>query len=301
MFGQELGHAWLAFPYIDQGMGPSDVMLGRAKAHWSFYLNTGGSPVEGHRWTDTGDGTFTAEKLSAYEFSDLDLYLMGLMDAKEVQPSFVIEDPHDCVDSQLPNMECPPASAHRFQAPSFTVSGTRRDITVDDVIAAHGERVPAFPDAPNKFELSFLLLKRPDETLCDDQYALIDAIIDRSMMMWVGQTRGRATLVNRTRFDGPIAPNPDCIAGSTGDPGGSTGAPDPTTGGDDPTTGQAGSSGQAGSTGADTGGASGTGGATDTSGCACQADPKDSSAALLLLGLAGLRRRRPRASHVQHP
>lgn len=296
VFGQELGHAWLAFPYIDQGMGASDVMLGRAKAHWSFYLNTGGSPVEGHRWTDNGDGTFTAEKLSAYEFSDLDLYLMGLMDPKEVKPWFVIEDPHDCVDSQLPNMECPPPETHRFKSPTFTVGGTRRDITIDDVIAAEGVREPAYPNAPSEFNLSFLLIKRPDEVLCDAEYELIDKVIDRSLEMWVGQTRGRATLINRTQSADPIPANPDCTPTDTtgGSTGGTTGEPDPTTGGAPTTTGDTPGSTGPGSTGPASASDTAGGGAGE-SGCACQAGPEDSPAALLVLGLAGLLARRRRA------
>lgn len=297
VFGQELGHAWLAFPLIDQGDGPSDVMLGRAKAHWSFYMHSNGSPVEGHRWTDNQDGTFTAEKLSAYEFSDLDLYLMGLMDPKEVQPWFVIEDPSNCVDSKLPNMECPPREAHRFSADTFTINGTRRDITIDDVIAVEGPREPAYPNAPNEFNLSFLLIKRPDEVLCEEEYQLIDQIIERSMQVFVGQVRGRATLVNRTRSDDPIPPAVACQPGGTTgdpDPGTSTGEPEPTTGAPEPTTDGPETTGQASSTGPASAGDTG-GGATDETGCACQADPEDSpAAAALLLALGGLARRRRR-------
>lgn len=296
VFGQELGHAWLAFPYIDQGQGQSDVMLGRSKAHWNFYMHTNGSPVEGHRWADNGDGTFTAAKLATFEFSDLDLYLMGLMDPKEVAPWFVIEGPHDCVDSNLPDMECPSPSAFGFKADSFTVSGQRREITIDDVIAAEGPRVPAYPDAPSEFDLSFLLIKRPDEVLCDEDYALIDAVIERSLEMWVGQTRGRATLVNRTFSDAPIRPGLQCDpgtgSGSDTDTGGaSSGGSDTATGDPDPTTG-----GAQGSTGAGTGPstAGDTGGTGTPSGCACRSDLRDSSAPLSLLALAGLARRRRR-------
>lgn len=48
VFGQEIGHAWLAFVHFDQGGGSDGRMLGRSNAHWSFYMNSGGSPVEGH-------------------------------------------------------------------------------------------------------------------------------------------------------------------------------------------------------------------------------------------------------------
>ena len=45
VFGQELGHAWLSFVHATVDGLPPDSMLGRAKAHWNFYLDTGGSPA----------------------------------------------------------------------------------------------------------------------------------------------------------------------------------------------------------------------------------------------------------------
>lgn len=296
VFGQELGHAWLAFPHVAGG-GSSELLLGRSQAHWNFYMHTGGSPVEGHRWTDNGDGSFTAAKLEQFEFSDLDLYLMGLMDPKEVEPWFVIEDPHDCVDSQLPDQECPPPSSFLFKAESFTVRGTRREVTVDDVIAVEGERVPAWPDAPSEFGLSFLLVKRPGEVLCEEEYAVIDEVIERSIDQWVGQTRGRANIINRTFSADPITPGVFCENGgsssggddSTGDPStssGSGGPIDPTTGGNltatgDPSTSSSG-----------TGDGASGGGDTPDAGCGCRSRGDAGSGLALLFALAALRRRR---------
>ncbi|MCY1063071.1 MYXO-CTERM sorting domain-containing protein [Nannocystis sp. SCPEA4] len=298
VFGQELGHAWLAFPHVAGG-GNTELLLGRSQAHWNFYMHSGGSPVEGHRWTDNGDGTFTAPKLEQFEFSDLDLYLMGLMDPSEVKPWFVIEDPHDCVDSALPNQECPPASSFLFQADSFTVSGTRRDVTIDDVIMAEGEREPAYPDAPNEFGISFLLVKRPGEVLCEEEYALIDEIIDRSIAMWVGQTRGRASIINRTFSADPITPGVFCEAGtSTGDTdptGDSTssasdsGPVDPPTTGTAPTTDATSTSAGASSGDSDSDGSSG--GVDTDAGCGCRSPGPPATPLALLLTLAAFRRR----------
>ncbi|MFY0542397.1 MYXO-CTERM sorting domain-containing protein [Nannocystis pusilla] len=297
VFGQELGHAWLAFPHVAGG-GNTELLLGRSQAHWNFYMHTNGSPVEGHRWTDNGDGTFTADKLDQFEFSDLDLYLMGLMDPSEVKPWFVIEDPHDCIDSALPNQACPEPNSFLFKAESFTVSGTRRDVTIDEVIQAEGERVPAYPDAPNEFGISFVLVKRPDEVLCEEEYAVIDEIVDRSINMWVGQTRGRANIINRTFSADPIRPGVFCEAAtSTGtddtgaDPtgGDDTGPTEPTTTATtDPTTSSSGSSG-----GRDEDSDGDTGGSNTDSGCGCRSH-EPAPAFALLLALAAVRRRRDR-------
>ncbi|MDC0719399.1 hypothetical protein [Nannocystis bainbridge] len=299
VFGQELGHAWLAFPHV--AGADAKLLLGRSQAHWNFYMHTGGSPVEGHRWTDNGDGSFTAAKLDQFEFSDLDLYLMGLLDPSEVKPWFVIDDPHDCFDSNLPDQACPEPNAFLFKADSFTVRGTRRDITIDEVIQTEGERVPAYPDAPNEFGISFVLVKRPGEVLCEEEYLLIDEIVDRSIDMWVGQTRGRANILNRTASADPIRPGVFCEAGTStgGDDTGTdptnpdpTGPTDPTTvgpGTTDPTT----STGS--STSSDDSSDSATAGTDTTSGCGCRSPVEPAPALALLLTLAGLRRRRARA------
>ncbi|MCB9568575.1 MAG: hypothetical protein H6710_15390 [Myxococcales bacterium] len=291
VFGQELGHAWLSFVRYDDG---KTDLLGRALAHWSFYLQTGGSPIQGHDWVDNQDGTFTAHPHDSFQYSDLDLYLMGLMGAKEVQPWFLIQDPHDCVDSAKPDKSCAPADAFQFQAPTYTVSGTRKDFTIDDIILFEGERIPSYEDSPKSFDISFLLIKRPDEVLCEDELEAIEAVVERSIEMWVEQTRGRGALVNRTASDRPTAPAPSC----TPDPSG--------TGGESESDG--GTSGGAGTTGTSSGGdgsssssdgdtsAGSSGGQDDDGSCACRSDGGGRGRAIGLLAplllAAGRRRRR---------
>lgn len=198
VFGQELGHAWLAFVSYDDGTGPRRDMLGRANAHWSFYLDSGGSPVQGHDWLDNGDGTFTAIKHELYEYSDLDLYLMGLLPPEQVAPWFLLENPSNCVDAASGDGVCADPGAFLFEAESYTVNATRRDITIDDVIAAEGPRVPAWPDAPDSYDVSFVLVTRADEVLSEGDKLLLDAIIGRSIEIFDAQTRGYAHIVNRT-------------------------------------------------------------------------------------------------------
>ncbi|MEZ4449432.1 MAG: MYXO-CTERM sorting domain-containing protein [Nannocystaceae bacterium] len=302
VFGQELGHAWLSFVrFYDDQQQVSTSMLGRALAHWSFYLHTGGSPIQGHDWVDNGDGTFTAQKHDAFQYSDLDLYLMGLMPADEVEPWFLIEDPHDCIDSAKDDKSCAPADAFQFQADSYTVSGTRRDLTIKQVLDFEGPRVPAYPDAPNKFDISFLLIKRPDEVLCDDELEAIEAVVERSIEMWVDQTRGRATLTNRTASDS-ARPGVSCSPTETtgGETTGSetTGGTTSSTTGDATTTTDAGTSTSTGATSSeetDSATSSSTGGEIEPGGCACRSDAGARSSGLLaLVGLLALGRRRRR-------
>lgn len=299
VFGQELGHAWLAFVYFSQGGGWDTSLLGRSNAHWSFYMNTGGSPVQGHEWLDNGDGTFTAFKQDIYEYSDLDLYLMGLIPPDEVEPWFVLENPTNCINSAAKDGSCAPADAFLFEADSYQVDATRRDITVEDVIAVEGTRTPAWPDAPDAYDVSFVLVTRPDEELDEGQKLLIDAIIDRSIEIFDAQTRGYAHIVNRT------------AAGQGGDESGSGGDDDPTgiTGGDttetSATDGTATGGGSASATGATAGtagsagsasgsdGSSEGGGADDESTGGCGCDQRGGGAPwIATLGLLALVRRR---------
>ena len=146
LLGQEMSHAWGAF-VTAQG---ADI-LGRSEAHWSFFLHHPGgpgsaSPLEGNLWTDNGDGSFTTiESLTG--FSHLDEYLMGLRGAGQVDPFYVIDFPVD------------PFSDWTSPMLDVTVTGgTRIDLTVADIIANHGERMPDPTTAPDVFRMAFVLV-----------------------------------------------------------------------------------------------------------------------------------------------
>jgi len=61
VIGQEAGHRWLAFlEFSDVNRQPSDALLGRDLAHWSFFFNSDASVMEGNRIQDLGGATATA-------------------------------------------------------------------------------------------------------------------------------------------------------------------------------------------------------------------------------------------------
>jgi MYXO-CTERM domain-containing protein len=312
IFGQELGHAWLAFVYYQQdGVGDWRTdMLGRSNAHWSFYMNTGGSPVQGHEWNDNGDGTFTAVKQDIYEYSDLDLYLMGLLPADMVAPWFVLDDPSNCVDSALPDGSCAEPDGFLFEADSYTVNATRRDITIDDVIAVEGPRMPAFGEAPDSYDVSFILVTRADEVLDENQKLLVDAIIDRSIEIFDAQTRGYAHVVNRTAQGGgsdESGGSDDDTSASADDSGSASDPSDSDGQGESSADGSASASASGGASASASGSADGSaegsgdsdGGAgaeQDSGGCGCASgrSPSVGGLGLLGFGLLGLLRRRRR-------
>lgn len=294
IFGQELGHAWGSFVYYGQDGGPwATNLLGRANAHWSFYVDSGGSPMQGHEWVDNGNGTFTAQQTDVYVYSDLDLYLMGLLPAKDVAPWFVLEDPYDCFDAASGDGVCAPPDAFLFEAPTYTVGATRHDVTIEDVIAVEGPRVPAWPEAPTDFDVSFLLIKRPGEVLDDGQLLALDAIVARSIELFEVQTRGLGRVVNRTASEEPPG-------GETGDSGeGGSGSGEGGSEGDAGSTSSAGSggpldgtAGEEGTAGSDAGLGEG-----EAEGCGCTAGRPTTGAlgwaGLVLVGAGAVRRRRP--------
>lgn len=300
IFGQELGHAWCSFVYYNQGMGWETNLLGRANAHWSFYVHSGGSPLQGHEWIDNGDGTFTALPQDIYRFSDLDLYLMGLMPPAEVEPWFVLENVSNCVDSSNDN-GCADPEAFLFQADSYTVDATRRDVSIENVIAVEGARVPAYPDAPSEHDVSFLLIKRADETLDADELAAIDVIIARSIELFEEQTGGRGRVINRTAVADPPGGSDDGGSDDGPGPGDSDAGPDT---GERPLDDTAGVTGNP-ATGAADSASSTAGSATDSAadgdesgsaGCGCRSEPGGpAGVAFGMLAMLGAVRRRRRA------
>jgi hypothetical protein len=117
-------------------------LLGRDRAHWSYFYNSGGSPLEGNNWTETTPGVFRAGA-PTYRFSPLDLYMMGVMAPEEVPPSFVIAEPQLMnVRDELGN-PITAASAPESGARELELRGRRVNVGIEDIIRANGPRNPA--------------------------------------------------------------------------------------------------------------------------------------------------------------
>jgi hypothetical protein len=163
LIGQEAGHRWLAFVnFMDPNAKVSDGLLGRDRAHWSYFHDSDASVMEGNDIRDNGDGTFTT--VAATErFSKLDQYIMGLIPPEEVPDFFYVlgED----------------SSASRESSPAIgdTFSGERVNVSVQDVIAAEGPRVPSWQEAPKTFKMAFLVLGRRGEPVTDASRAQVNS------------------------------------------------------------------------------------------------------------------------------
>jgi hypothetical protein len=144
VLGHEVGHRWLAQARFMDGGRVSDELLGRDLVHWSFFTDTDGSYLEGNDIADLGGGSFRTAGASL-RYSALDQYLMGLRPAEEVPSFFFVRSPAGTTTD--------PGRAPRTGV-SFT--GTRKDVSIGDVVAALGPRNPAAAPSSTPFRQAFI-------------------------------------------------------------------------------------------------------------------------------------------------
>lgn len=138
--------SYVRFKNQDRTLNTS--LLGRDNAHWSYLLDSKGSLMYGNGWKDNGNSTFTSTSVMS-GYSQLDLYLMGMIPKEQVPPMLLIDNP--AIDyTKLPHL-------------GDTITGTARTVTIDDIIAAEGERIPNSTTSQKKFNVGFVLLSKPGE------------------------------------------------------------------------------------------------------------------------------------------
>jgi hypothetical protein len=155
----EFGHRWLYFIDFDTGDGPSNALqpLGghpaqyvHTPAAFRVYTDRDSSTMGGSNFVDHGDGTFsTPDEYGYYGYSWHDLYLMGLAAPEEVEDWYYIANTD------------PPLGGAYYPAPEVTVSGSRRNVTIDDVVRAMGPRDPGVATSQKRFKVVYVLLSLP--------------------------------------------------------------------------------------------------------------------------------------------
>ena len=154
ILAHEVGHRFLAYtPFKDPETGElSDALLGRQFAHWSFFLNSAASVLEGNAIKDNGEGTSPRFETTAatQTYSLLDQYLMGLLDPSEVSPTFLVTNPTSAT-AALGNASRTPEVGVEFD-------GVRKEIRVEDIIEAVGPRRPDSSVSQRHFRQAFVLL-----------------------------------------------------------------------------------------------------------------------------------------------
>jgi hypothetical protein len=182
----ELGHQWINFLNV--------APFASGVPHWPKSSMAGG--VMGFSIGGTGGegGTFACRiveqnntitllpRPEAPVYSDLDLYLMGLLPADQVGPQIVFAD-----QAAVASLTC---TGQVFAGPVLRVSAA-------DVIARFGPRVPAFGDAPSVFRLATILVTR-DGLATPEAMALYSWFAERG--------EGRVSVPTHSGFTKTIAP-----------------------------------------------------------------------------------------------
>jgi MYXO-CTERM domain-containing protein len=201
VLGHEMGHQWLAYVNFQKPDGIKHCLLRGFNAsgsgqdtscdghgvsdfgvHWSFYFNTG-SLMYGNVIEELGGGQFRLEHRPP-RFSALDQYLMGLRGKEEVPPMFLV-DVGDPAGSDSGSLSLKPGE-------SKVVSGTRLDLTVDDIIRAEGPRVPAVEGC--HWKTAFAIVHAAGKPPSAAQIAKVDAYRKRWETFYGWATDGRGSV-----------------------------------------------------------------------------------------------------------
>lgn len=186
ILGHEVAHRWLArLRFRDPGGATSAALLGRSGVHWSFFLDSRASVLEGNAIADRGDGRFETTAI-VEGYSPLDLYGMGLAAAGEVPPFFHVDEAGDFRPDRTFTAASGPEAGVRF-------TGERREVTIEDVIAAEGPRVPAAGDAPRRLRQAFVLVADAEAPASAERVAILARLQSRFGPWYGAATAGRGS------------------------------------------------------------------------------------------------------------
>lgn len=180
----ELMHHWGVF------FAPA-LGIGTTGSHWgvaSTFGVLGGFDPE--TFVEHQDGTFemgffapAGNEWSTTTFSPIELYLAGLAPASEVDPIISLQDamPIDYTDTTV------------------IVTGTKKTTTIQQIVAQHGARVPAYADSQKAFSMAFAVYS--ERLLTSTEMSWLDAYADAyarpslpGAISFPEATLGRATM-----------------------------------------------------------------------------------------------------------
>ncbi len=187
--GHEMGHRWSAF--VSAKVGNDTIQLG--PTHWTRGLQAPVAfpyqrPVEasamgGGVWQDNYDGTFTQLDddyyVPATGWSYLDLYLMGLIGPSEVPDFFILR-----------NLVAQGNDANGH--PIFKADRTK--VTINDVIAVEGPRLPDVDHSQKKFNTGMVMVVEHGKTPSKELIERTSGIRLRWMDYWETTTGHRSSM-----------------------------------------------------------------------------------------------------------
>lgn len=169
--------------------------------HWKDNHSAGGI-VQGTRWVDNGDGTFTSLGWGSPTASKLEQYLWGWIRPEQLPPIYVALNENQ----------------------SFGIAGTRingpfKVVTIQDIIAQHGVRTPGPDTALRHFKVGYVYTTSGRLATATEMTAR-ELLAQRLPILWSQATEGQSTLEFVLPESGPAIIEP--FAGKTLDGLGAT-------------------------------------------------------------------------------
>jgi hypothetical protein len=192
--GHEMGHRWSAF--VSAKVGDETIQLG--PTHWArglqapvafpYQRTVEASAMGGGVWQDNFDGTYTQLDddyyVPATGWSYLDLYLMGLIAPSEVPDFFILR-----------NL----VSAGRDANGHGIFKADRTKVTIQDVIAVEGPRLPDVAHSQRHFNTGMVVVVEHGKTTSKELLERTEGIRLRWMDYWVTTTGHRSTMTANPR------------------------------------------------------------------------------------------------------
>jgi len=187
--GHEMGHRWSAFVSAKVNgelipLGPTHWATGlQAQAAFPYQRPVEASAMGGGVWQDNFDGTWTQLDddyyVPATGWSYLDLYLMGLIAPSEVPDFFLLRN---LVPQQRD------ANGHMIY------KADRTKVTINDVIAAEGPRMPDVDHAQKRFNTGMVIVLEHGHTAPPELLERVEGIRLRWMDYWETTTGHRSVM-----------------------------------------------------------------------------------------------------------
>lgn len=188
----EFGHRWLYFFSIVEN-GVTGRFLNPVTGHPAAYVHTPSAfPVYGSEessvmggayFTEQPDGKYRAHAANM-GYSWTDLYLMGLAAPQEVPPWFYL------ANTNLPREYWP--------AEGVAVHGDRHDVSIGQVTAAQGPRIPSTAISPRRFRVLFVLVTEAGQDPTEAEVAKLNEWRTVMQRNFATATGGRGSL--ETKF-----------------------------------------------------------------------------------------------------
>jgi hypothetical protein len=189
LVAHETGHRWGATLRFRDGGGSNDAWLGRQLAHWSFFTDTDASVLEGNEIQDQGGSFRTLTPTQRY--SPFDLYSMGVLSESEVPATFYVESP---VVTDPTSLALTRESAPRS---SVSMNGTKREVTIAQVVAAMGARSPGAGSGPNRHRQAWIYVSSAGRAADPAAIAKLETFRRTFEGFFASATGGRMSLETR--------------------------------------------------------------------------------------------------------